>query len=319
MKKSVLGVLIAVLLAICCGFAACSQVKSDKEEREKQLLAVKGKGGHYFISTDGYVKDGKMTYYYDIVNIELRKDGANKITLPTKSSVRVNADAYNNFAYFSLRYNVSDDNKQADVILGFVDVRTGDVEYFGTHISTVENYGIDLVPVSANANYFIFEQPRETFREDVYYVIDMQNNALLEKVSDLSPYRNESDDSYSVLVDGVKYEIASSASGGCKNVLKSDSKSLTLDYDYILERSQEMRKIDGIVGQYKREVVENIVRFESRLYVIVHSETGMFGAGELRPVVFEYSAVSDTFEYIGCTNVLGATADVLGVVPVGAA
>ena len=167
----------------------------------------------------------------------------------------------------------------------------------------------------ANDNYYIFQQLFEGSSYPGYFVIDSKNNLLIENISDPTPYQDGTEyDSDFVYVNGVKYEITSSYHD--KNILKFNDESLEINYDYVLTRSEEMRKIDSIIGPYKRELRTTLISFENkRLYVILESEFGMFGAGELKPVVFEYIIESDTFEYIGCTNRMGISPYIFGIVP----
>ena len=314
----------AILLAIVCAlgvglcFSSCSKIMKERKEREEKLLAIEGVGGHYFVDTEGYILENERVYFSDLVMDKIEQDGVIFVPRPKEKRYQVDAKLRKETVYFSMRYAVSEENKDADVIVGYIHIKTNEIVYFHTHISTREEYGINLLPSTANENYIVFRQPREYMRKDVYYVIDVANNTLMERVSDISPYRDDTkDEKRFVQYGGVEYEITGDFSKGA-NVLAFGDERLTIDYAYVLARSEEMKQIDEIVGQYKRSVREHLIAYQNRLYVVVESDWGMFGGGELIPVVFEYHFETDSFTYIGATNQTWQAAGkyIFGIVPV---
>lgn len=313
----------AIILTVVCAFSAglcftsCSKIMKERQEREDKLLAIEGVGGHYFVDTEGYILENERVYFSDLIMEKIEKDGVIFVPRPKEKRYQVDAKLRKDTAYFSMRYNVSEENKDADVIVGYIHIKTNEIVYYNTHISTREEYGIYLMPKVANDNYFIFRQIREYSRKDVYYVIDVANGVLMERVSDITPYQDGTENAASfVHHDGVAYEIAGDFSDGANSLVFGEER-LMIDYSYVLARSEEMKQIDDIVGQYKRSVREHLIAYQNRLYVVVESDWSMFGGGELIPVVFEYHFETDSFTYIGATNQTWQAAGkyIFGIIP----
>lgn len=281
-------------------FSACG-VQDGQEKRKADLLAIEGKGNCYFIDSEGYIKDNERVYFSDLIMDKIEADGVISVPKPDKSQTKrydINPKLFCETIYFTMLYNVSEDNKVADVIVGHIEIKSEEIVYYNTQISTREAYGINLLPIMANDNYFLFEQPREFSRKDVYYIIDKNNNVLLEKVSDITPYKDGTENkSDFVNLNDKTYEING-------NALRCGDETLEIDYEYVLLRSEEMQQIDEIIGNYKKSTRAKLISYGNRLYVVIASaSSGMpFGTGELIPVVFEYKIQSDSFNYIGATD-----------------
>lgn len=301
------------VIAICLGLASCYD--GEYRQREEQLLAIQGKGGHIFVNNDGYVKDNQLFDFYDLIISKVQKDNATNIpvsSIKDKSDVRLYADIHNEFAYYTMQYNANYQDNKADMILGYINVRTNAVVYFNTQISTEEYSGLQLNPYCANDNYFIFKM----LRESIYYVIDVKSNVLIEKIYDINPYKDGTEnDSYYVYVGEEKYKLTSAPDlSDNKKALKYGDETLVLDYRYVRSRSEEMKQIDSIVGGRKGEIMTNLITYKNTLYIVFETKVGVLVSKNLKPIVFEYKIETDSFEYIGYTNLLSYN-HVFGVVP----
>lgn len=321
LRKKLIAVLLlvaAVFLPACNLIKKIDEINTKRDERKKAVLAIQGAGKHYLINEEGYVIDNKQVYFSDLIRDKTKKDG---FVLPEPDDAQtkryeINANLYHETVYFTMRYFVSDDDKTADVLVGYVDIPNEEITYYNTRISTNEEYGIYLMPNCANENYFIFRQPREYYRKDVYYIIDKSNNALLERISDAEPYKDGTENQSSVLYfNDEEYKIVENRSDGA-NELCYGEQTLTIDYEYVLARSEKMRQIDEIIGKSKGEVRENLISYGNRLYVVMESVyEGFFGRGDLMPVVFEYNFQTDAFDYIGATEFNYRNAYIFGIIP----
>lgn len=321
-RKKIIAVLLfvgLVFLPACDLIKTIDEINTKSDERKEAVWAIQGAGKHYLINDEGYIIDNKQVYFSDIIKDKAKKDG---LILPEPDDAQtkryeIDANIYRETVYFTMRYFVSDDDKNADVLVGYINIPNEEITYYNTHISTNEEYGIYLMPNCANQNYFIFRQPREYYRKDVYYIIDKSNNTLLERVSDVAPYKDGTENQSSVLYfNDEEYKIAEGKRRDGANELCHGEQTLKIDYEYVLARSEKMRQINDIIGGYKKEIRENLISYENRLYVVMESiYEGFFGRGELMPVVFEYKFETDTFEYIGSTGFTYRSAYIFGIIP----
>ena len=314
MKRKKITTIILSFVALFL-FAGCNFFE-EQIQRKEALLAIQGKGNHYFIDEEGYIKDNERVYFSDLIMDKIETDGEVSVPKPDKSQTKrydVDAKILKDTVYFTMRYRISEDDKVADVIVGYIDIRSKEITYYNTQISTREEYGINLLPIMANDNYFLFRQPREFSRKDVYYIIDKNNNVLLEKVSDITPYKDGTEDDANLIEFNDKtYEING-------NALHCGEETIAIDYEYVLLRSEEMKQIDEIIGNYKKSTSAKLISYEDRVYVVMESVlVGMpFATGELIPIIFEYDVQTDSFDYIGATDLTQRTTDVsiFGIIP----
>ncbi len=312
MKRTITIILSLVVLFL---FNGCKFIQ-ERVQRKEAFLAIQGKGNHYYIDEEGYIKDNERVYFSDLIMEKIEKDGV--VSVPKLDDVQterydINAKMLKETVYFTMPYYVSEDRKAASVIVGYIDIRSKEITYYNTQISTREEYGINLLPIMANENYFLFRQPREFSRKDVYYIIDKNNNVLLEKVSDITPYKDGTENNADLIQFNDKtYEING-------NALRCGEETIAIDYEYVLLRSEEMQQIDGIMGNYKKSTSAKLISYEDRLYVVMESVfVGMpFGTGELIPIIFEYNFQTDSFDYIGATDLTKRTTSIsiFGIIP----
>lgn len=310
--KGIISVIVSLVVVFL--FSTCN-VQKEQDKRKEDLLAIQGKGNHYFIDEEGYIKDNKRVYFSDLIMDKIETDGAVSVPKPDQSQTRrynINAKPFKGNVYFTMPYRISEDNKVADVIVGYIEIKSEEIVYYNTQISTEEVYGINLLPLAANDDYYVFKQPRETQRKDVYYIIDVAQERLLEKIIDIEPYRNDTENYNLIQFDDKTYEIEG-------NVLSCEGETLVIDYEYVLARSGEMQQIDAIIGDYKKSTRADLISYENRLYVIIESISGgmPLTTGELIPVVFEYDFQTDSFDYIGATDLTRQSAGVyiFGIIP----
>ena len=314
-RKGLISILLSLIIVFL--FSACN-IQKEKDKRKEDLLAIQGEGNHYFIDQEGYIKDDKKVYFSDLIMKKIEDDGIVYVPDPGQfqSQIKrydVTVKLFKEIVYFTMRYHVSEDDKVADVIVGYIEIRSEKIVYYNTQITTKEHYGINLFPLMANDKYFLFKQPREFSRKDVYYIIDKSNNVLLEKVSDITPYKDGTEDDVTLIQFNDKtYEVQG-------NALCCGEETLVIDYEYVLERSEIMAQIDVIMGVYKKTVTERLIPYKNRLYIVIESDyIGMpFGTGELIPVVFEYNFEKDSFDYIGATDLTWRTGGfyIFGIIP----
>lgn len=318
-KKIITGLLSIIILF---SLVACNDIQKEQDKRKENLLAIQGKGNHYFIDKEGYIKDNKRVYFSDLIMKKIETDGILSIPKPEQSQTKkydINAKLFKGYVYFTMPYRISEDNKNLDVIVGYIEIKSEKITYYNTQISTEEAYGIDLLPLMANDEYFIFKQPRESLRKDVYYIIDLKNNSLFEKITDINSYTDGTEDDANLIsFNDKQYEIIGNFKDGV-NVLRCGEETLTIDYAYVLERSDTMSQINAIMGNYIKKVREHLISYENRLYIVIESiNVGMpFGTGELIPVVFEYNFEKDSFDYIGATDLTRRAGNVyiFGIIP----
>ena len=314
-RKGLISILLSLIIVFL--FSACN-IQKEKDERREDLLAIQGEGNHYFIDQEGYIKDDKKVYFSDLIMKKIEDDGIVYVPDPGQfqSQIKrydVTVKLFKEIVYFTMRYHVSEDDKVADVIVGYIEIRSEKIVYYNTQITTKEYYGINLFPLMANDKYFLFKQPREFSRKDVYYIIDKSNNVLLEKVSDITPYKDGVEDDVTLIQFNDKtYEVQG-------NALCCGEETLIIDYEYVLKRSEIMAQIDVIMGVYKKTVIERLIPYKNRLYIVIESAyIGMpFGTGELIPVVFEYDFEKDSFDYIGATDLTWRAGGfyIFGIIP----
>lgn len=318
-RKGIISVIMSLIVVFL--FSACN-IQKEQDKRKEDLLAIQGKGNHYFIDEEGYIKDNKRVYFSDLIMDKIETDGAVSVPNPGQSQTKryaINAKLFKENVYFTMPYRVSDDNKVADVIVGYIEIKSEKITYYNTQISTEEEYGIDLLPLTANDDYFMFRQPREYLRKDIYYIIDVKNSVLLEKITDIDSYKDGTEDDANLIsFDDKIYEIIGDFQDGA-NVLRCGEETLTINYEYVLERSETMAQIDAIMGDYKKNVREHLISYKNRLYIVIESAyAGMpLATGELIPVVFEYNFEKDSFDYIGATDLTWRTGGVyiFGIIP----
>ena len=296
MRKNIFKLSAMILAtAIIAATTACA----PKKDRQKQILDIKGQSGYIFVNEEGIIEDNKMTYFHDIIAKKIKTDG--EITLPDEeySSIDVTAVIYKDIAYYSFKYNEYADEEEKtayDYVVGYVDLYTKAVTYYKIS-SSVSTY---VRPIKANDGYIIFDQMNQFY---VYFVIDKQNSVLIENLSEYETYLDGTENAREyVYENGKKYEVEPKIGYGKNSTIVCGKESLTIDYEYVLARSEEMKTIDGIVGKYKRDVFSDIFARDNRLFAVLQSKVDLFGKGELIPVVFEYRISSDSFEYIGSTD-----------------
>lgn len=310
--KGIISVIVSLIVVFV--FSACTGQK-ERDKRKEDLLAIQGKGNHYFIDEEGYIKDNKRVFFSDLIMDKIETDGTVSIPKPDQSQTKrydVNAKLFKGNVYFAMLYRISEDNKVADVIVGYIEIKSEEIVYYNTQISTKEEYGINLLPIVANDDYYVFRQPREYFRKDVYYIIDVAQERLLEKISDIEPYRSATENDDSIQFNDKTYEIEG-------NALSCEGETLVIDYEYVLARSGKMQLIDAIIGDYKKSTRADLISYENRLYIVIESVGGglPFTVGELIPVVFEYDFQTDSFDYIGATDLTRQSEGVyiFGIIP----
>ncbi len=340
-------VVIGSVIGSGCMFSSCSYIE-DKSARQKELLALEGQKGYYYITRSSFILDNEETEFAEFIvkkitdgeavagrTLEVADSeasealegsategdsasgadvGSIEITEENLSKISLSVRVDNSCVYYALRYNAAEDFSQADFLVGYIDFNTLSVVYY--NVSIDDKY---LDPLYANDRYFIFKQTNYHAEKSAYYLIDIEQNELICGVADISAYLDgtENDRDF-VFVNEQKYEVVRvSDSRRYKNLLTNENSVLIIDYDYVLSRSDDMAKIDKITGQYKRGVFSYMLTFNNRLFVVMQSECDILGAGELIPVVFEYKIETDTFEYLGCTNKLLPTTGqtVIGVIP----
>ena len=145
----------------------------------------------------------------------------------------------------------------------------------------------------ARYNYEYYQY--KTFRR---YVLDVSNDVLT-VVESFEDYANTYPNDVVTLSDGSEYEIPYGYShGDDNNVLTCVDKAVVLTYDYVLQRSEELQRIDGIVGHNKKSIRHRIFIVNNKVLLVIesyHSPT----IGELIPVVFECDIETDTVIYVG--------------------
>ena len=101
--------------------------------------------------------------------------------------------------------------------------------------------------------------------------------------------------------------------------MRCGEETITIDYEYVLLRSEEMRQIDAIIGDYKKTTSAELILYEDRVYVVMESVfVGMpFATGELIPIIFEYNYQTDSFDYIGATDLTQrrSSVSIFGIIP----
>ena len=84
-KKIITGLLSIIILF---SLVACNDIQKEQDKRKENLLAIQGKGNHYFIDKEGYIKDNKRVYFSDLIMKKIETDGILSIPKPEQSQTK---------------------------------------------------------------------------------------------------------------------------------------------------------------------------------------------------------------------------------------
>lgn len=285
MKKITFLFIIAIIFCLLTG---CN-LAEERAKRNDKLLQIVPSGNYGIVGEVEYRSKDTTIVYKDYIEEILKKDNIEISTESPYFCIRF----YNNKLFFVYTYDMSNFPKS---ICGYIDLS-------------------DEIKLNCKYEYVDSFKPQT----EIYY-IDNANCVLRNKVTSIKKYLvwdyinntiSEYDDKPIYIEDGktssIKeyeynlktYNVYQSNRKVC--IINSDTKEeRMIDVGYILEKSEEYKKINAIYDCYSKSRGVDFLISQNELYIYVFSVKTMMGKGELNPVVFKYNIETEQFNYIGC-------------------
>ncbi len=289
MKKAFLLLLISFTLAL----TKCSE---DRNLTEEKILAVECNNGRNIISRYGLCNKGESIGYFTLLNNQLKKD--NKKNNSEVSSY-FDSKYYDGKIFFSYIYDFG------KIMIGYIDAN--DYSVNNTYVTSETSSQLYIEHV--NDNYCIFY--KTVHNEYVeYFVYDYISNKIIDSKSNsngidksvLDPYKKDITSYISRTSYTYNNEVYKIDELNGKATIKKDDFNITIDYEYVLNRSDSLKEIDNIVGDSINSLGIEFFAIKETLYIVFYSESTLFGRGYLIPVIFSYDIIADTFIYVGATR-----------------
>lgn len=139
-----------------------------------------------------------------------------------------------------------------------------------------------------------------------YVLINRESGKIEETWEDFDlvkeNFKNEIPNNYNHSVyteNGVAYTVT-------QYYVENEAEDISIripSYEYVMERSQELQRINVAAGAYDNTVSRSFVTNGTELFIIYSYALGMFGGRcHLIPVVFRCDTSLETFEYVGCLS-----------------
>ena len=290
MKKT----LFLLILLFTLVLTSCSE---QKDIIETQILSIES-NNKKIISKYGLYYNGEEINYLSLIKNKLKQDNKeynNDVTHYFRSKY------YEEKIFFSYIYDFR------NIMIGYIDAT--DYSINNTYV-TSENSS-ELYLGHLNDNYCIYYKTNYLIHDKYveYFVYDYLSNTIIESDSNsngieksvLEHYKKEvlsniSRNNY--IYNNESYEIEARNS---QAIITKDGLNIVINYDYVLNKSDVLKEIDGIVGKGKKQLGIDIFAINESLYIILYSKLTKFGSGYLIPVIFSYDIATDTFEYVGAT------------------
>ena len=265
---------------------------------ENKVIDVKPEEEHALICNNGYIAKGKSVDFTKLVRDTLKKDEKNYEYDKTLFSLY-----YENKMFFSYEYNLNDQ------MIGYIDI--GDFSVTYTYVSYEKNFEQAVFyPIIANEDCCIFIEYKNISSQNHSVVYDYNTNEIVsekdsEDDSEFKELFDEYYDSYrksryECEVDGKTYYLRS-VIDNVRILDENENIILTMDYDYILSRSEKLQKIDSLVGALKGKLKLSIYVMDNEIYVVIQSIVTLEGGEGLIPVAFKYNMNEDIFTYVGAS------------------
>lgn len=285
MKK---GLIASSLMLLVLPLAGCSY--------QNKILKVKAEEERGIVCERGYIESKKKVDFTELVQKTLRKDKKDYSEEKALLSLY-----FGDKMFFSYEYSKNDQ------IIGYISIDDFSVTY--TYFSYEKNFDQSIFyPVAADENSCLFIEYIDTTKNNYAAFYDFKNNEMINaKASDddteyedyIRKYNNYIvKNRYECNVAGKTYSLRSLDD---KVRILDDAGNIvsTIDYNYILQRSEKMKEIAAIV---KDEIIIprlTIYTANNEIFIDVRSRTTSLVEGVLIPVVFKYNMSNDTFTYIG--------------------
>lgn len=285
MKK---GLIASALMLLVLPLVGCSY--------QNKILNVKVEEERGIVCERGYIESKKKVDFTELVRKTLRKD--KKDYNDEKALLSL---------YFEGKMFFSYEYSQNDQIIGYINIDDFSVTY--TYFNYEKNFDQSIFyPVAADENSCLFIEYIDTTKKNYAAFYDFNNNEMInEKASDddkeyedyIRKYNNYIvKNRYECNVDGKTYSLRS-LNDNVRIQDEAGNVVSTIDYNYILQRSEKMKEIDAIVKNEKIIPRLTIYTANNEIFIDVRSRTTSSVEGVLIPVVFKYNMSSDKFTYIG--------------------
>ena len=302
------GKIIALFLTIsvlfCCAGCVSEKIMKKREQIFKQINDVLPRNTQYkFVYDTYYLDENGKTLFKDIVGERLKKDGKDVETSENFRTVRFQ----NNVLAFAFQY------KRKKKLFG------NEIKYF--HAVGL----IDLTDYSVSPYYFQNEHKKMSIGATQthlllhsnsneknlydYVIINLESNEITE-MKNVSPNVSKS---YGEELTVYKPPRVYSVNDAYYNVYRTSledeegNKIPVPTYEYVKGRSEELRKIDEILGGLQDDkVAAHFLTDGDELFVSYASDNGGFGIFAnlyfTKPVIFKCDLTFEKFEYVACLD-----------------
>ncbi|MGM9857649.1 MAG: hypothetical protein ACI311_00115 [Bacilli bacterium] len=267
----------------------------EQNTMKDSIFALEGDSNYGIITKYTYTCG---TYRYDFelsLVSQLKEKG-----VPVNDMVERNISykyGLNRRMYYTLQYN------ETSYVVGYYDLATdGDIVYH-----YVNEPAYDIYVYQVNEDYAVYIAYEGVIDESTeFYILnrstgDFFTDSDYEKYLDENNVNRDLGSYFEYTENGIKYNLITNKKGAHITSESGDFK-LTIDYEYILERSEELQVIDSIVGKKKKKITYNFYSTNNELFIYIQSKNSIFGRGWLCPVYFKYNIEHDKFSYIGATD-----------------
>lgn len=302
----VIALFLTISVLFCCAGCASEKITEKREQIFKQINDVLPRNTQYkFVYDTYYLDENGKTLFKDIVAERLKKDGKDVETSENFRTVRFQ----NNVLAFAFQY------KQEKKLFG------NETKYF--HAVGL----IDLTDYSVSPYYFqnehkkmsvgltqthliLYSSSNENNLYD-YVIINLESNEITE-MKNVSHYQNISK-SFGEQLTTYKPPQVYSVNDADYNVYRTsledaEGKQIPVPtYEYVKERSEELRKIDEILGGLQDDkVAAHFLTDGDELFVSYASDSVGFGILAslyfTKPVIFKCDLTFEKFEYVACLD-----------------